>query len=344
MTHRGVLIGCGFFARNHMNAWRDIAGVQIAAVCDTDEARAKAFARDFGAEPYTDAASMLAAVKPDFVDIATTVASHRPLVELAARHARLVVCQKPFAETQSDGEAMVEAGRSRDVSLIVHENFRWQKPYRRARQLIDQGAIGNLRFLRLSFRHAFNIYANQPYLAEVKDLALTDVGLHLFDMVRFLMGDVERVSCETQRLNPRVKGQDAFQALLRFSSGATGSIECSFHSHISPDPFPQTLGWIEGESGTIELKPGYVLRLHRAGSAIEEDCEPAVPAWGERPWHLIQDSVIAFQSHVADVLDGKSSPQPSGAHNLETLALTLQAIEAARTGTTRHLKTMAGAG
>jgi D-apiose dehydrogenase len=334
MTVRVALIGCGFFARNHMSAWRDLTGAEIAAVCDLDPVKAEAFAAEFGGTPFTDAAAMLAEMRPDVADIATTVASHRPLVELAARHSGAVICQKPFAATLADGRAMVAACAEAGVPLFVHENFRWQKPWRELAARLRAGEIGAPRFLRLSFRHAHDVYTNQPYLAEEPDLALTDVGLHLFDLARSLMGEVERVSCETQRLNPRVKGQDAFQAVLRHSSGAVTSVECSFFTHLSPDPFPQTLGRVEGGTGTIELVENHLLRQHGSGGATDVDAEPDVPAWGAKPWHLVQDSVIAFQSHVLDALAGGAEPQPSGEHNLRTLAVTMAAIEAARRGTT----------
>lgn len=332
MTYRGALIGCGFFAQNHMNAWAQVDGADIVAVCDLDAAKAQDFADRFGATPYTDPAAMLAEVKPDFTDIATTVASHRPLVELASEHSRVVICQKPFAETWADGKVMVEACRKRNVPLVVHENFRWQLPFRRVKDDLDAGAIGEPKFLRLSFRHAYDVYANQPYLAEVEDLALTDVGLHLFDVARFLLGDVEHVTCQAQRLNPKVKGKDSFVALLRHTSGAVSSVECSFFSHIRPEPFPETFVWLEGLGGTLEIAPGYKLKHHAEDGLHEQDAEPAVPSWGEKPWHVVQDSVFAFEAHVVDILDGKTEPQPSGAHNLQTLDLTLAAIKSSKTG------------
>jgi len=332
MTLRGALIGCGFFARNHMLAWGEVEGARIVAVCDTDAAKAQAFAAEFGAKAYTDAGAMLATETPDFTDIATTVASHRALVTLAARHSRAVICQKPFAETLQDGLAMAEACASAGVPLLVHENFRWQSPFRALSAALAAGVIGPPSFLRLSFRHAFDIYANQPYLAEIEDLALTDVGMHLFDLARFLMGDVARVYCQTQRLNPRVTGQDAFLASLRHGSGAVTSVECSFYSHYAPDPFVQTLAVAEGPLGSIELLEGYRMRVHKDGRVVEEDVEPSLPGWGEKPWHLVQDSVLAFQRHAIAVVQGRATAQPSGADNLRTLAVTLAAIRSAKSG------------
>ena len=227
---------------------------------------------------------------------------------------------------------MVDGCARAGVELIVHENFRWQAPIRRIAELIDSGAIGQPQFLRLNFRHAFDIYANQPYLAQVEDLALSDVGLHLFDVTRRLFGEVTRISCETQRLNPTVKGQDAFLAQMRHASGAVTSVECSFFSHYAPDRFVQTLALVEGDKGSIELHDSYRLRLHREGECLEEVVEPPIPFWGARPWNLVQDSVIAFQRHVLDVLAGRAKAQPSGVDNLRTLKLTLAAVQSARNG------------
>lgn len=343
MTLRGVLIGCGFFAGNHMRAWADLPGAGIVAVCDSDPDKAAAFARQFGAAPFTDAEAMLREVAPDFADIATPPATHRALVELAARYAGAVICQKPLAETIEDAEAMVAACNTAGIPLLVHENFRWQAPIRAMLTRLRAGEIGRPRFLRLSFRHAFDIYAVQPYLAQIPNLALIDVGPHLFDMARALMGEALGVACQAQHLNPRVTGQDAFLAQVVHADGGLSSIECSFFSHYHPERFVQSLALLEGEEGSMELLENYRLRLHRAGTVDEIDVEPPVPAWSEKPWHLVHDSVLAFQRHAVAVLAGQAEGQPTGADNLKTLALTLAAIRSAATGQTIALPD-AGAG
>lgn len=330
---RGCLIGCGFFARNHMNAWAGLPGAGIVAVCDTDRARAEAMAKDFGvAAVHTDAAEMLAAHRPDFVDIATTPPSHRALVELAAPLVRLVICQKPIADARADAAAMVAAAEAAGSHLIVHENFRWQRGFVRLRELIADGAIGTPVFARFSFRHRFDVYAGQPYLATVERLALMDVGIHLYDLARLFMGEVVSLTCETHRRNPAVAGEDAFTTLLRHEGGAVSVVDASFDTHQAPEPFPQTLAVIEGARGSLHLTEDYRLIRHDADGRHVEDVEPAVPAWGERPWHAVQDSVAAFQAHVLDVLAGRATPQPSGADNLHTLDLALASYASAVSG------------
>ena len=339
MLKRGVLIGCGFFARNHMNAWKGLTGAEIVAVCDIDRAKAEAMAREFSVSAfYTDAETMLSETKPDFADIATTSASHRVLVELAGAHKVAAICQKPFADNMADAEAMVAACAEADVPLIIHENFRWLKPFVIMRGMIEAGEIGTPHFGRFSFRHGYDNYKNQPYLAEIERFTLMDVGLHLFDLARHFMGDVTTLSCITQRLNPKVRGEDAFTALLKHENGSASICDCSFQSVRNPEPFPQTLAEIEGPNGSLILGVDYALTLHTKSGRQLIEAAPAIPRWGAAPWQGVQDSVIRFETHVLDVLNGRAEPQPSGADNLKTLALALAAYEAAENKTTIDMK------
>lgn len=331
MKKRGVLIGCGFFANNHLHAWKSLEEIELVAVCDIDREKAERAAAQFSIpRAYTDASQMLDAEKPDFVDIATTVSSHLPLIELSCRAgASLVICQKPFAETQEEAETAVKAAENAGAKLIIHENFRWQFGFLELKRLLDEGSIGKPHFARIHFRTHFDVYGNQPYLAQIERFLLFDIGLHLYDLIRHFMGEVEHLSCQTQSLNPLVRGEDTFSSLLRHTNGAVSVVDSSFYSWNSPELFPQILARIEGDKGTLEIVEGFRLRLHTPLGLQEFDVEPAVPAWGEKPWHCVQDSVIRFQSHAVDVLYGRAEPQPSGADNLKTLALTLASYDSA---------------
>jgi predicted dehydrogenase len=96
---RAGLIGCGFYASNHLNAWRELKEeVELAAVCDLEPEKSRAAAAAFGVPSwYTDAAVMMEEERLDFVDIVTTMPAHNPLVLLAARHRLPAIVQKPFA-------------------------------------------------------------------------------------------------------------------------------------------------------------------------------------------------------------------------------------------------------
>ncbi|MEM7566660.1 MAG: Gfo/Idh/MocA family oxidoreductase [Pseudomonadota bacterium] len=326
---RAGVIGCGFFAQNHLNAWSGIADVDLVAVCDRDAEKADAAARRFGATAFTDAAEILETGELDFVDVITTVESHRPLVEMAAKAGAGVICQKPFAETLDDARAMVAACEAAGVPLMVHENFRWQKGLRDLGQIVAGGSIGTPFRAHIEFGHRWPVYDGQPYLRTVDRLAIMDVGLHLFDVARFLLGEVTSVHCRTQRINPDVAGEDVFTASLGHASGAVSVNTCSFFSRRDPDPFPQVLVTVEGDAGTVELLTDYRLRHHAADGTRETQAEASPAPWMEAPWHVVQDSVRAIQQHWVDTLREGGEPRPSGADNLRTLEVAMAAYESA---------------
>ncbi len=265
----GGLIGCGFFAQNHLNAWRDLASrdpgarprAQIVAVCDQDAAKAQAAAERFRIPRwYADAAEMLDRERLDFVDIATTMGSHRTLAELAARHRVPMIVQKPFAPTWEDCLAIVRAAEAAGVPLMVHENFRFQTPMQRAHAVLTAGEIGEPVWARLTFRSGYDVYANQPYFLTERELIVLDLGIHLLDLARFFLGEVERIACELQQVRPGLLGEDMATMLLRHASGAVSVVDTTYESRQLPDPFPQTLLHIEGRQGCLRVFQGFEMQ------------------------------------------------------------------------------------
>jgi len=331
---RGALIGCGFFARNHLHAWAQLEGVEIVALCDANPERLAETAALFGiGRTYASADALFAAERLDFVDIATTVASHRPLVEMAAGARVPCISQKPFAATLDDARAMVAACQAAGVPLMVHENFRWQTPIQAVRAALERGDIGQPFWGRVSFRSAYDVFSGQPYLATDERFILQDLGIHIIDIARFLFGEVSVLSASTRRVNPRIRGEDVATLLMRHDSGVTSVVDCSYATALPQELFPQTLIEVDGSEGTLRLGADYQLAVHRAGSATAVTrCEPPLHAWAQRPWHNIQDSVLNIQAHWLECLRQGRIPQTSGADNLRTLELVEAAYRSAADG------------
>jgi D-apiose dehydrogenase len=318
------VIGCGFFAQNHLHAWSSLRskGVKIAAVCDVDEAKAKAAAEKFGAESwYKSPEEMFANQGLGLVDIITQMGSHRPLVELAMRYRIPTIVQKPIAPYLADAKAMAAAADTAGVFLAVHENFRFQAPMRRARELIASGVIGEPTWARISFRTGYDIYGGQPYLRDESRFVIVDLGAHVLDLARVFLGEVIRVSAETQVRDERNKGEDTATIMLRHASGAVSIVECTYESRRLPDPFPETLIEIEGTKGAIALQRGLVLELTSDGQTTKLDVDPPVLDWASRPWHVVQDSVLATCAHMLESVQSGRSAETSAADNLKTFAL-----------------------
>lgn len=327
---RGALIGCGFFAQNHLHAWRDIGGVRLVAVCDNDLQKARKASADFGVlQAYGEAVELFERERLDFVDIVTTMPSHRALVELAARHRVPVIVQKPFAPTWGDCLAMVQACREAGVPLMVHENFRFQAPMLAVQRVLRSGAIGTPTFGRISFRTGYDIYAGQPYLANEGRFILLDLGVHVLDLARVFLGEVETVQCQTQSVRPGLRGEDMATVLLRHANGATSVVDCSYASKLWPDPFPQTLVTVEGTLGSLALQQDFKLSVLSDCRERTEDVSTPLLAWTAQPWHVAQESVLNAQRHWIDCLRRGVEPDVSGADNLKTYALVEAAYESA---------------
>ncbi|TCU20165.1 Gfo/Idh/MocA family protein [Rhizobium sullae] len=338
---KGALIGCGFFAVNQMHAWNDVKGARIAAICDRDPERLKIVGEQFGiTRRYCDASQLFADGGFDFVDIATTVQSHHPLVEMAARHKVPVICQKPFATTLADAKAMVKACRDAGVPLMVHENFRWQTPIQAVRRALDAGAIGEPFWGRFSFRSGYDVFSGQPYLAEGERFIIEDLGIHTLDIARFILGDVAALTARTRRVNPKIRGEDVATILLDHQSGATSVVDVSYATRLATEPFPETLIELDGSHGTIRLSQGYRLEVTDVKGTKVTDVSPRLLSWASRPWHNIQESVFAIQQHWTDRLAAGEAPSTSGADNLKTFALVEAAYDSAATGKTIDIGAM----
>ena len=327
---RLAVIGCGFFAQNHLNAWAEIPEVELVAVCDRDPDRAEVARERFcAARAYTDPDVMLSTEQLDFVDIVTTMETHRALVTLAADHGVHVIVQKPLAPSWEDCVAIVESCRSAGLRLMVHENFRFQTPILAARTAVAEGRIGKPHFAQLSFRSGYDVFAGQPYLATEKRFILIDLGIHILDVSRAIMGEARTLYCATQRINPAIAGEDVATTVIRHQDGGTSIIDCSYSSRRLPELFPQTILRIEGAEGTVELLENYRLRVTSQGVMEERSVEPDAPAWTTKPWHVVQESVLNLQRHwVSSWLSG-AEPETSGADNLRTYGLVMAAYDSA---------------
>ena len=196
------VIGCGFFAENRLAAWSSMDDVVLAAVCDLDAGKARAAAERHGAiATYSDAAEMLEREKLDFV-VSPPRWDRTPSSSEWRRARKLpTIVQKPLAPTWEDCVAIVEGCKVARVPFMVHENTRFLTPIRKAREVIDSGAIGRPTWARVSFRTGHNIYGKQPYLARVDHFVILDLGVHMLDVARFLMGEATRLYCQTQSVN-----------------------------------------------------------------------------------------------------------------------------------------------
>ena len=331
---RIAVIGCGFYAQNHLHAWKDLAasGAELVAVCDADRSKAEKAAREFDAEPFDDIETMIYTAKPDAVDIVTRMGSHREICGLIAEAGLAAVVQKPLAPTWEECVTIAEKARQHGVFLAVHENFRFQTPMQRVKAVIASGAIGAPTWARLSFRTGFDVYRTQPYFLTEERLVILDVGIHVLDLARVFLGEVARISCETQKRNPEVRAEDTATMMLRHESGAVSLVECTYEAKRIPDAFPETLIEIEGDAGSLIVSAGEKMRVTSQGLSWEEGIGAPLRSWTARPWHASQEGAYQACRHMLGALQAGVQADTDIADNLRTYALVEAAYKAAETG------------
>lgn len=246
---RVAMIGCEFMGRAHANAWRQAprffelpAEPVLQVVCARDAARVTLAAERLGfAEHATDWRPLVRRPDVDVVDICTPGDSHAEIAIAAARAGKAILCEKPLANSVADAEHMANAVRAAGVANLVCHNYRRVPAVALAKRLVEEGRLGRIHHYRGAYLQDWIVDPAFPRVwrlerARAGSGALGDIGSHQVDLARYLVGEIAEVSglLETfvaERPLPggggrgRVDVDDAALALLRFSSGAIGSLE-----------------------------------------------------------------------------------------------------------------------
>lgn len=342
-TLRFAIFGAGFWSRVQLAAWREIPGTECVAIYNRTRARAEAFARDLGVPAvYDDPEKLLREVQPDFVDNITEVGGHKPLSLLCAKHRVPCICQKPMAPSLADGRAMVAAFAKAKTPLFIHDNWRWQPQMRALIDTLRAGVIGTPFRARFSFISGFDVWANQPALRELERFIMTDLGVHLFDTARACFGEAHSVYCQTRRtLSPAVKGENVATLLLSMGEARTSVvIEMAYaKTPLEREIFPQTLAFVEGPRGSLELTPDYWLRVTtRKGTRSRRYAPKRYAGFDPRYEIILYASMVPCLRDLLGALRGERPGETTGADNLKTMEVAFAAYESAAKDRLVHLR------
>jgi predicted dehydrogenase len=330
---RFAIVGTGFWASYQLAAWLELPGVTCVALCNRHLARAAALASRFNiASIYEDVRQMIDREELDFLDVITDVGTHAGMVRLAAAHRLPVICQKPMAGTLAEAIGMVEACRATGTPLLIHENWRWQTPIRALKESLTSGVIGRPFRARVHFCSSFPVFDNQPFLRELEQFILTDIGSHILDTARFLFGEATSLYCQTHRVHKEIKGEDVATVVLSMDGGMTVICEMSYASRTEHERFPETYVHIEGELGSLELGPGYRLCVTTSQGSIARFHPPPQFSWVDSAYELVQASIVPCNANLLAGLRGETDPETTGEDNLKTMRLVFASYESARSG------------
>lgn len=189
------LIGLGSIGRVRAAALARTKGCALTAVFDMDPARRGE--APAGAHAFETVDAMLAADSCDAVVISTPPDSHAALATKAMQNGKHVIVEKPLAGTLDAAERMLGVASQNRCTMTVGFNHRYFKGVKRVKAAIDRGEIGELRYVKAYAGHVGLPELRSPWMydrAVMGGGTLMDNGIHVIDLVRFLMGDVATVS------------------------------------------------------------------------------------------------------------------------------------------------------
>ncbi len=324
------VVGAGFWSSVQTAAWLELRGVKPFAVCDTNIERARKLAEKYSIpKTYVSAEAMFANETLDFVDIITPPETHERLVLSAIEHNIPVICQKPMSTSLESAENMVKKSKEKNATFFVHENWRWQRPIRKLKEVIDSGSIGDIFRSRIVYSNNFPVFENQPFLKDLDQFMLTDMGTHLLDTARFLFGEADSIYCTTSSISPGIKGEDTATVNLNMKNGSRCNIEMSYTTVEQKTTFPQTFILVEGNRGTLNLGIDYLITQAYKDKTIRRRYPPKQYSWTDPKYKLVQSSIVPANANFLKALNGGTEAETTGEDNLKTLRLVYAAYDSA---------------
>ena len=333
-----AIFGTGFWSRYQLAAWRELPGAQCVALYNRTRSKAEALGKEFGIDAiYDDAERLLDECRVDFLDIITDVSTHSRFVALASERGLPAICQKPFAPTMQEAQELAAACRDRGTALYIHENFRWQRPIRQLKGFLDDGLIGAPYRAQIDFRCSFPVFRNQPFLKDLDQFILTDLGTHILDVARFLFGEATTLFCHTSRYHEDIRGEDVATVMLSMANGASVVCNLGYAAPLKTEKFPQTLVHVEGSEGSVDLGLDYELSITDTSGTRTKAYPPPSYAWADSAYDVVHSSIVDCNANLLAALRGEGSAETTSEDNLKTLELVFEAYRSAETGASRTL-------
>ena len=347
-----ALVGTKFMGRAHSNAWRQAprffdlpADIRLAVICGRSRAGTGRAAKTLGwKQAVTDWTAIMADPVIDIVDICTPNDSHAEIAIAAARAGKAVLCEKPLARNVAEARRMVDAVRRARVPNMVCYNYRRVPAIALAKQMIESGEIGD-RIYHFRARYAQDWISDEnfPLVWRLQSKvagsgALGDIGAHIIDLARFLVGEIAGVAAVSEtfvkkRLTKnkqlvRVDVDDAVCVSGKFRNGAILNLEATRFARGRKN---QLTFEINGSRGSLafDLEEMNVLHFYNANDPehtrgfreilVTESNHPYVGNWWP-PGHIIgyEHSFVHTIADFVKAVVARKRVQPDFTDGLRT--------------------------
>jgi len=340
------IVGTGVIAAIHADAIAMLPDARLVAITDVDGGAAAAFAAARGCPAEPDLGALLAHYDVEVVCVCVPSGLHAEIAIQAAKAGKHLVVEKPIDVSLEAADRLIDAARGAGVALTVISQHRFDPGLIELKRLIDDGSLGRLVLGEATTKW----YRTQDYYDSaawrgtwaMDGGSLANQGVHYVDLLRWCMGPAAEVTAVYSTQAHQIEVEDTALAIVRFASGAVGTI---LSSTAAFPGFPQRLE-ITGTLGTVTVEDGQIVRRAlitdpgppapgpaAPGPAAPGASQPAAePATGSDPAAL---GVTSHAAQLADLLaaveEGRE-PAVGGQAGRDALEIVCAVYESSRTG------------
>jgi predicted dehydrogenase len=316
---RVAIIGAGRVGQIRAGVIRRADGAVLAAVADMDRIRAEKLAHETAAEATTDWASIVSRSDIDAVVVCTPTRFHGAIAIAALQSIKHVLCEKPLGRNVNEARSMFDAAHASGCLLKTGFNYRHMPHVRKAKELLDAGVLGSLYLLRCRYGHGGRPGYEKEWCTDAElsgGGVLLEQGIHIFDLVRHLLGEPSEIAAETNCFFwPFPVVEDNGFCLMRTSSGQVAQIHVSWTQWVNlfelevfgHDGYLRLEGR-DGSYGPPRLTWGKRKPDHGRPAEQSFQFAEAVDSW-DLEWREFQSAIAEAREPTGSTSDGLRSQQ-----------------------------------
>ncbi|MBO0830339.1 MAG: Gfo/Idh/MocA family oxidoreductase [Actinobacteria bacterium] len=333
------IVGAGEISATHADAIASLPNARLVAVTDVEPDRATTLAARYECAAEPDLEALLARDDVDVVSICVPSGLHADVGIRAAAAGKHLVVEKPLDVSLEAADRLLAAVRTAGVLMTVISQHRFDPGLVELRRLLDDGQLGRLVLGEASTKW----YRSQAYYDSgewrgtwaLDGGALMNQGIHYLDLLLWSMGPVAEVTAVVATETHEMEAEDSALAVLRFASGAVGTVVAS--TAVYPG-FAQRLE-VSGTSGTVVVEDGEIIRCELSADQADPGLRGSLTARGDGqsaaaadPAGLHVDSHAAQISDLLDAIDNGRPPAVTGDDGRAALQAVCAVYESARAG------------
>lgn len=300
---RVMVIGLGSMGEVHLECFRKMDNVHIKAVVDLDEERAVAYGQKYGAKPFVTIEEAMEE-EVDVVSVCLPTDQRFEIVKQAADKGVDIICEKPLARTVAEADKLIAYCEKKSVRLFVGHVVRFYPEYNKAKEAVQNGAIGKLGVVRTVRNRAFPHRETEWYGSTSRSGGvLLDLLVHDFDFLRSCFGEVKRVYA--QATTSGKSEIDYALVTLRFENDIIAHVEGSWAHQKDRSAFE-----FAGEKGIIQYDTSQTSPL-----VVEKENHDQV----ESPFK--QSAFQAQLEHFIACVENGSTPLVSAGDGYQAVAI-----------------------